>query len=66
MSFKIVDRNVSVDTRKDIDKDVKNKWFWNWLFEKSLNDDYLAEYVRKISQPEVTICTWCKELLHYS
>ena len=49
MSFKIVERNFSVDTRKDIDKDVKNKWFWNWLFGKSLNDDYLAEYVRKIS-----------------
>ena len=30
-----------------------------------VNDDYLSDYVRKIDQPRVAICTWCKELLHY-
>ena len=30
-----------------------------------VNDDYLSDYVRKIDQPRVAICTWCIELLHY-
>ena len=38
---------------------------WNWLFEKDVNDDHLSDHIRKIDQPRVAICTWCKELLHY-
>ena len=64
MTFKIVERNIGLDAWNVIDKDVKNKWVWNWLLEKDLNNDYLSDYVRKIDQPGVAICTWCKELLH--
>ena len=48
MTFKIVERNIGLDARNVIDKDVKNKWVWNWLLEKDLNNDYLSDYVRKI------------------
>ena len=65
MAFKIVERNIGLDARNVIDKDIQNKWVWNWLLEKEVNDDYLSDYVRKIDQPGVAICTWCKELLHY-
>ena len=36
MSSKIVERNVGLDTKNDIDKDVKNKWVRNWLLEKDV------------------------------
>ena len=65
MAFKIIERNIGLDARNVIDKDIQNKWVWNWLLEKEVNDDCLSNYVRNIDQPGVAICTWCKELLHY-
>ena len=61
----MVIRNFGID-KDDIDKDVKNKWVWEWLLKEDVNDDYLSEYIQKINQPEVAICTWCKEHLHCS
>ena len=43
MAFKIVERNIGLDARNVIDKDIKNKWVWNWLLEKDVNDDYLSD-----------------------
>ena len=42
MSFKIVEWNVMLDTRNDVDKDVKNKWVWNWLLKKDANEDFVV------------------------
>ena len=65
MSFKIVERNVRLYARNHIEKDVKNKWVWNWLLEKDVNGDFLSDCVRKIWPPGVAIPFWCKETLHY-
>ena len=46
MSFKIVEQNVGLDARNDIDKDVRNKWVWNCPLEKDVNGDFLSDYVR--------------------
>ena len=43
MAFKIVERNIGLDARNVIDKDIKNKWVWNWLLEKDVNDGYLSD-----------------------
>ena len=55
MAFKIVERNIGLDARNVTDKDIKNKWVWNWLLEKDINDDYLSDYVKKIDQPGVAM-----------
>ena len=64
LSYKIVERNIGVSAR-EIDSSVNNKWVWDWLLEKDINDDYLSEYVKKVDQPGVAICSWCKDFLHY-
>ena len=62
MAFKIVEINIGLDARNVIDKYIKNKQVRNWLFEKDVNYDHLSDHIRKIDQPRVAICTWCKEL----
>ena len=37
---------------------------WNWGLKKDVNGDFLSGSLRKISQPGVAICLWCKETLH--
>ena len=44
-------RHFGLDAIYDIDKDVKNKWVWNWLLKGYINDDYVSEYIQKINQP---------------
>ena len=44
MYFKIVDQNVLLDARNDLDRDVKNKWVGNWLLKKNTNGDFLSDY----------------------
>lgn len=39
--YEIVERKISVDARK-IDKEVENKWVWDFLLEKDINGDYLS------------------------
>ena len=63
-SYKVVQRNVGVSA-KDIDSNCKNKWVWDWLSEKDVNKDYLSDYVKKVANPGVAICWWCKEFLKY-
>ena len=46
MSFKIAERNVGLHASNDIDRDVKNKWVWNWLLAKDIKGDLLSNYVR--------------------
>ena len=58
MAFKIAKRNIGMLLIKIL---RINGCVWNWLLEKDVNDDYLSDYVRKIDQPGVAICTWCKE-----
>ena len=48
MAFKMVQRNIGLNARNVIDKDIKNKWVRNWLLEKDVNDDYLSDYVRNL------------------
>ena len=40
-----VERNVGLDARNDIEKDFKNKWVWNWLLEKDVNEVFLSDFV---------------------
>ena len=63
-SYKIVERDVGKSAR-EIDAGVKNKWMWDWLTEKDGNNDFLSDYVKKVDQPGVAICSWCKEILKY-
>ena len=42
MYFKILERSVGLNTRNDIDKNVKNKWVWNWLLKKDANEDVVV------------------------
>ena len=55
--YKIVERNVSVEAR-NTDKEVKNKWFWDWLLQLYINEDYLPEYAKKVDQSDVGVCGW--------
>ena len=36
MAFKIVKRNIGLDATNVTDKDIKNKWVWNWLLENDV------------------------------
>ena len=37
--FSFVEQSVGLNTRNDIDKNVKNKRVRNWLLEKDVNED---------------------------
>ena len=53
MSFKFIEKNVVLDARNNIDKDVKNKQMWNWLLETDVNRVFLSDYVRKLVNLEL-------------
>ena len=55
-----------LDTKNNVDKNVKNELVWNWVLEKDDNGEILSDYLRKNSQPRIGICLWFKEILHYS
>ena len=46
---------------KTLDIGVQNKWNWNWLQERELseNEDFLSDYIMKISKPGVACCLYC-------
>ena len=63
-SYNVIERDVSKSAR-EIDASCKNKWMWDWLTEKDVNGDFLSDYIKKVDQPGVAICSWCKEILKY-
>ena len=46
MSFKIIEGIVGLDTRYDVDKDIKNKWVQNWLLEKDVYENFVLGKVQ--------------------
>ena len=50
---------------KEIEKDVKNKFRWQWLEAKDCNGDFLSDYVRKLPKPGFAFCIWCDSNLDY-
>jgi hypothetical protein len=59
----IICRSSSIDVR-EVDKDVKNPWRWEWL-EKEENEIRLQEVFRKINKCGVCYCTVCRKELAY-
>ena len=43
---------------QETDKEVKNKWFCDWLLQLYINEDYLLEYAKKVDQSDVGVCGW--------
>lgn len=59
----IVSRSSSVCVR-DIDKEAKNPWRWEWL-EKQVEGIYLREFIRKLSKCGGCYCIVCNKELAY-
>jgi len=57
--MEIIHRNEECENTKDIDINIKNKFRWSWLETKDENGDFLSEFIRKVNQPGIAICTWC-------
>ena len=63
--YKIIERNNAGTSAKEVDKSIKNKWVWDWLTEKDVNGDFLSDYIKKIDQPGVALCSWCNDTIVY-
>ena len=61
IKYDVIQQSSERDDPKSIDFGVKNKWNWNWLTEKDFSDqeDFLSDYIVKISKPGVVCCVYC-------
>jgi len=73
----LVEREFTDDKLKEIDKDIKNKFRWNWL-ERSIQISYrnskgnletgsflLGDFIRKVNKSGEAMCITCDKLLSY-
>ena len=58
-----VDRGSDIRT---IERGVKNQFRWFWLEEKDGNGEVRGNYVKKIAEPGVAYCLYCRQRLHYA
>lgn len=59
----IVIRSLETDVR-NIDKNVKNPWKWDWL-EHEVNGRFLNETIRKLEKSGTAYCLACQKELTY-
>ena len=64
-TYRILTRSEPVRNLKELDINVRNRWKWGWLNKKHGNGDYLSQYVKKIDQPGIALCTWCPKQITY-
>jgi hypothetical protein len=53
---------------KTIDELTKNKWNWGWSEKelcKGTDEHLLSDCIKKVDQPGVAYCEWCKEIIKY-
>lgn len=58
-----VDRKANV---KEIDKDIKNKFRWDWLEARDDDGHYLSDYIRKLDTPGQAKCIICNDIIKYA
>nr|XP_047145783.1 uncharacterized protein LOC124818745 isoform X2 [Hydra vulgaris] len=55
----------SLSDISEIDKNIKNKFRWNWLQEKDYNDEHYSAYITKINKAGAVRCTICNKDFYY-
>ena len=65
VNIKIIDRQSQSASIKLIDKNIKNRFKWIWLEEKDCSGEYFSQYIRKIEEPGIAWCLYCKEKIKY-
>ena len=58
-----VDRTSDIQS---IESTVRNRFKWFWLEERDSSGDLLANYFRKLPEPGLGYCTYCKRLNYAS
>ena len=43
----------------------KNKWYWTWLGEKNVIEDFMSDYIRKIDASGLAFCIYCDKPVIY-
>ena len=54
-----------VGLTKEIDKGIKNPWWWDWVESKS-GGFFLSEFIWKLNKPGKALCLWCDAEINYA
>ena len=64
-SLDFIDRKGSELLLGTLEKNIKNKFKWNWLEEKDQLGHFYSDYIRKIKEPGIVWCTACHDKIQY-